>query len=126
MKIVGIDHIVLTVADMDATVRFYQTVMGMEAESFGAGRIALKFGRQKINLHQQGKEFEPKAEHPVPGSQDLCFIIETDLEQAMEHVRSAGVEIIEGPVARTGATGPLLSFYFRDPDSNLIELSNLK
>ncbi len=126
MKINGIDHIVLTVADIDKTVRFYESVMGMVAESFGSGRIALKFGQQKINLHQHGKEFEPKAGCPTPGSEDLCFIIETELEQAMEHVRSMGVEIIEGPMVRTGATGPLFSFYFRDPDNNLIELSNLK
>ena len=126
MKVVGIDHIVLTVLDIDKTVQFYETVMGMVAESFGAGRIALKFGSQKINLHQYGKEFEPKADRPTPGSEDLCFIIDTELEAAMEHVRAAGVEIIEGPVARTGATGPLLSFYFRDPDNNLIELSNPK
>ncbi len=125
MKVVGIDHIVLTVADIETTVRFYQAVMGMVVEGFGADRIALKFGRQKINLHQLGKEFEPKADHPTPGSADLCFIIETDLEEAMRHVQDAGVAIIEGPVARTGATGPLLSFYFRDPDNNLIELSNL-
>lgn len=126
MKIAGIDHIVLTVRDIDRTVEFYESVMGMVAERFGEGRIALKFGRQKINLHQYGREFEPKADRPMPGSEDLCFIIETGLEQAMEHVRAAGVDIIEGPIARTGATGPLLSFYFRDPDDNLIELSNLK
>lgn len=79
---------------------------------------------QKINLHEQGKEFEPKANQPVPGSEDLCFITETKLEDAMEHVKSKGVEIIEGPVARTGATGSIISFYFRDPDKNLIEVAN--
>ncbi len=126
MKIVGIDHIVLTVADIDKTVQFYESVMGMVAERFGEGRTALKFGKQKINLHQHGKEFEPKADCPTPGSEDLCFIIETELQEAMEHVSSKGVKIIEGPIARTGATGPLWSFYFRDPDHNLIELSNLK
>jgi catechol 2,3-dioxygenase-like lactoylglutathione lyase family enzyme len=125
MKITAIDHIVLTVVDIDQTVQFYQTVMGMAVERFGEGRIALKFGNQKINLHQQGKEFEPKAENPTPGSGDFCFLTETKLEDAMEHVTSLGVEIIQGPIARTGATGPLLSFYFRDPDKNLIEVSNL-
>jgi catechol 2,3-dioxygenase-like lactoylglutathione lyase family enzyme len=126
MIITAIDHIVLTVADIERTVRFYETVMGMVVEGFGEGRIALKFGSQKINLHQHGREFEPKAEYPTPGSQDLCFITATRLEDAMEHVGSMGVEIIEGPTARTGATGPLLSFYFRDPDNNLIEVSNSK
>ncbi len=125
MNITAIDHIVLTVADIDKTVRFYEAVLGMVAERFGEGRIAMKFGNQKINLHQHGHEFEPKAEHPVPGSEDLCFITETRLEDAVEHVKSLGVEIIQGPIARTGATGPLLSFYFRDPDNNLIEVSNL-
>jgi catechol 2,3-dioxygenase-like lactoylglutathione lyase family enzyme len=126
MKIAAIDHIVLTVVDIDTTVRFYESVMGMVAERFGEGRIALKFGSQKINLHQAGNEFEPKAEHPTPGSEDLCFITEAKLEDAIEHVRSLGVDIIEGPIARTGATRPLISFYFRDPDKNLIEVSNLK
>jgi catechol 2,3-dioxygenase-like lactoylglutathione lyase family enzyme len=126
MKIASIDHIVLTVADIDRTVEFYRSVLGMTEERFGAGRVALRFGSQKINLHQHGREFEPKAQHPLPGSGDLCFITPTRLEAAMEHVRAAGVEIIDGPVARTGATGPLLSFYFRDPDHNLIEVANLR
>lgn len=126
MKIAGIDHIVMTVADIARTVEFYQAVLGMTVERFGQGRVALKFGSQKINLHQHGNEFEPKAERPMPGSQDLCLITPTDLEVAMEHVRAAGVEILDGPIARTGATGPLLSFYFRDPDNNLIEVANLR
>jgi catechol 2,3-dioxygenase-like lactoylglutathione lyase family enzyme len=96
----------------------------MEREEFGAGRLALKYGNQKINLHQAGKEFEPKADRPTPGSADLCFITEVPLDNAMAHVRGKGVAIIEGPVARTGATGPINSFYFRDPDMNLIEVSN--
>jgi len=96
----------------------------MEKEEFGAGRLALKYGNQKINLHQVGKEFEPKADKPTSGSADLCFITEVPLDEAMNHVRSRGVEIIEGPVTRTGATGPINSFYFRDPDMNLIEVSN--
>jgi catechol 2,3-dioxygenase-like lactoylglutathione lyase family enzyme len=126
MKIASIDHIVLTVADIDRTVEFYQSVLGMAVERFGEGRTALKFGSQKINLHQHGSEFEPRAEHPLPGSQDLCFIAETDLKDAMVHVKASGVEIIAGPVARTGATGAILSFYFRDPDKNLIEVASLE
>ena len=124
MNINRLDHLVLTVKDMQTTVDFYVSVLGMESEDFGAGRLALKYGKQKINLHQAGKEFEPKADQPTPGSADLCFITEVPLETAMEHVRSKGIEIIEGPVARTGATGPISSFYFRDPDMNLIEVSN--
>lgn len=123
MKIAGIDHIVLTVRDIDATVRFYESVLGMSKEVFGEGRVALKFGNQKINLHLYGNEFEPKAEKPKPGSEDLCFIAKTKLLKAMEHIKE-GVTIIEGPVERTGATGPIISFYFRDPDGNLIEVAN--
>ncbi|MBP0028555.1 VOC family protein [Roseofilum sp. Guam] len=124
MKISRIDHIVLTVQNIEITVKFYESVIGMEKEVFGAGRIALKFGNQKINLHEVDKEFEPKANLPTPGSEDLCFITETDLEEAMSHVISQGVEVIEGPIKRTGATGSIMSFYFRDPDGNLIEVSN--
>lgn len=124
MQIDRLDHLVLTVRDIDTTCDFYARVLGMESVTFGAGRKALSFGRQKINLHQAGKEFEPKAERPTPGSADLCFITATPLEAAMAHVRAAGVAIVEGPVARTGAIGPIQSFYFRDPDLNLIEVSN--
>ncbi len=124
MNISNLDHLVLTVKDIKVTVEFYQSVLGMEAETFAEGRITLKFGNQKINLHQQGNEFEPKADQPVPGSEDLCFITGTELKQAMAHVKSKGVEIIEGPVLKTGATGPIVSFYFRDPDKNLIEIAN--
>ena len=124
MKINAIDHLVLTVKDLEMTIEFYRTVLGMEVETFGEGRIALKFASQKINLHQQGKEFEPKAESPTPGSGDLCFITETLLAEAMEQVRKQGVEIIEGPVDKTGAKGAIISFYFRDPDLNLIEVAN--
>jgi catechol 2,3-dioxygenase-like lactoylglutathione lyase family enzyme len=124
MNITGIDHIVLTVKDIDASVAFYESVMGMVKEVFGEGRTALKFGNQKINLHQYGNEFEPKAILPAPGSEDLCFITETKLEEAISHAESHGVEIIEGPVMRTGAVGTIRSFYFRDPDGNLIEVSN--
>jgi len=124
MKIIGIDHIVLTVKDIEETVEFYESVLGMSSEIFGEDRIALKFGNQKINLHKQGQEFEPKAKKPVSGSEDLCFIVETKLEMAMEHVESKGVNILDGPVARTGAIGSIVSFYFRDPDGNLIEVAN--
>jgi len=115
---------VLTVKEIETTVQFYVSVLGMEKEEFGAGRVALKFGKQKINLHQIGKEFEPKADKPTSGSADLCFITKVTLDEAMNHVRNKGVKIIEGPVPRTGATGPINSFYFRDPDMNLIEVSN--
>lgn len=124
MNINRLDHLVLTVKDIETTVQFYVTVLGMKKEEFGAGRLALKFGKQKINLHQVGKEFEPKADKPTSGSADLCFITDIHLDEAMKHVRSKGVAIIEGPVTRTGATGPINSFYFRDPDQNLIEVSN--
>jgi len=124
MNIIKIDHIVLTVSSINESVRFYESVLGMEAETFGEGRVALRFGDQKINLHKKGREFEPKASMPVPGSADLCFITETKLDVAMEHVKGRGVKVIEGPVNRTGATGPIISFYFNDPDGNLIEVAN--
>ena len=124
MRIDRLDHLVLTVASIDSSCAFYQRVLGMTIVGFGQGRTALAFGNQKINLHQAGREFVPHAHRPVPGSADLCFITAMPLDAAMAHVRAQGVEIIEGPVDRTGATGPLRSFYFRDPDSNLIEISN--
>ena len=124
MKITNIDHIVLTVKDIYKTVDFYQSVLGMTTKTFADKRLALKFGNQKINLHKYGQEFEPKAHIPTPGSQDLCFITETNLDDAMAHVKSKGVEVIEGPVARTGAKRAIISFYFRDPDGNLIEVAN--
>ena len=124
MEISKLDHLVLTVKDLEKTTSFYESVMGMQKEVFGDGRLALKFGSQKINLHQLGNEFEPKAHNPLPGSADLCFITPTPLDDAMAHVKRCGVEIIEGPVERTGAHGPIRSFYFRDPDDNLIEVAN--
>ena len=126
MKINRIDHIVLTVSSIERSVDFYTNVLGMEQEIFGDNRVALLFGNQKINLHQFQNEFLPKASLPVPGSEDLCFITETELSEAMEYVKSKGVDIIEGPVKRTGATGDIESFYLRDPDGNLIELSNYR
>jgi catechol 2,3-dioxygenase-like lactoylglutathione lyase family enzyme len=124
MDIDRLDHLVLTVSDIDATCAFYIRVLGMKAVTFGRNRKALSFGRQKINLHQHGNGFEPKAERPTPGSADLCFIISTPLDEAIRHLAAYGVDIIEGPVQRTGAEGPILSVYFRDPDMNLIEIAN--
>jgi catechol 2,3-dioxygenase-like lactoylglutathione lyase family enzyme len=124
MKIDALDHLVLTVNDIEATCAFYARALGMEVVTFGGGRTALAFGSQKINLHQQGKEFDPKAYSPTPGSGDICLITSVAMAQAVTHLRSCGVEIIEGPVRRTGAVGTLLSVYFRDPDLNLIEVSN--
>lgn len=118
-----LDHMVLTVGDIEAAVQFYTTVLGMEKVEFGSGRTALKFGRQKINLHQVMMEIEPEAANPTPGSADMCLITETSLAEAMDHVKSKGVKIIGGPIERTGANGPITSFYFRDPDGNLIEVS---
>jgi catechol 2,3-dioxygenase-like lactoylglutathione lyase family enzyme len=124
MKIDSLDHLVLTVADIETSCAFYNRVLGMEVVTFGAGRKALAFGAQKINLHQAGREFEPKAERPTPGSADLCFLTSVPLPQVQAHLSACGVTVTEGPVQRTGAQGPILSVYFRDPDHNLIEVSN--
>jgi len=123
MRIDRLDHLVLTVADIDATVDFYTRVLGMKAVTFGAGRTALAFGQSKINLHQAGHEFEPKAHRPTPGSADLCLITTDSLDRVVEELVRHDVPIEEGPVERTGATGPILSVYVRDPDRNLIEVS---
>ncbi|MGB0733358.1 MAG: VOC family protein [Pontibacterium sp.] len=122
--IVRLDHLVLTVASIEATVAFYTSVLGLEKEVFGEGRVALRFGNQKINLHQYGKEFEPKAEVPTPGSADLCFITDLPIDQAKNVVASYGVKLLTDIVPRTGAVGSIRSFYFRDPDNNLIEVSS--
>jgi len=124
MVIDRIDHVVLTVFDLQRTCDFYERVLGMKVVTFGEGRTALAFGRQKLNLHLSGREFDPKALKPTPGSMDLCFITETPLAEVIEHVKSCGVKIAEGPVPKTGATGPMSSIYMRDPDGNLIEVSN--
>ena len=126
MRVERFDHLVLTVADIDASCAFYQRVLGMQVVTFGQGRKALAFGQQKINLHRLGAEFEPKALRPTPGSADLCLIVSTPLMEVMAHLQRCDVAIEEGPVPRTGATGPLLSVYIRDPDRNLIELANLQ
>ena len=124
MRVDWVDHFVLTVRDIETTCDFYSRVLGMEVKEFEGDRWALEFGQQKINLHQTAAEFEPKAGKSTPGSGDFCLITGVPLERVVEHVRSCGVEIIEGPVSRTGATGGLESIYFRDPDGNLVEVSN--
>lgn len=119
-----VDHFVLTVADIDATCEFYGRVLGMKRITVGPDRrVALAFGRQKINLHKAGAEFEPKAQHPVPGSGDFCLITEAPIEDVIASLKAAGVAIVEGPVPRTGATGPMTSVYLRDPDGNLLEIA---
>src|ERR1043165_5264426 len=124
MVIDRIDHVVLTVFDLARTCDFYTRVLGMKVVTFGEGRTALAFGRQKLNLHLFGREFEPKALKPTPGSIDLCFITETPLDEVAAHVRACDVKIAQGPVPKTGATGPMMSIYIRDPDGNLVEISN--
>jgi catechol 2,3-dioxygenase-like lactoylglutathione lyase family enzyme len=127
-KVTALDHLVLTVADIGVTVDFYTSALGMRAESFtpagGTPRMALRFGAQKINLHQSGAEFRPHAGHVQPGSADLCFLSDTPLETWQAHLTALGIRIEEGPIRRTGAEGPILSLYLRDPDGNLIEVSN--
>lgn len=123
MKIARIDHIVLTVKDIEQTCEFYSRVLGMEVITFGEDRRALRFGVQKFNLHEHGKEFEPKAKVPTPGAADICLITESSIEHVVAHLKRLGVTIEQGPVRRTGATGPIMSVYFRDPDGNLIEVS---
>ncbi len=124
MRIDRLDHLVLTVADVDRTVDFYSRVLGMDPVSFGSGRRALTFGTSKINLHQLGHEFDPKAAAPTPGSADLCLISVDSLDGVLAHLAELGVSVEEGPVQRTGASGSITSVYFRDPDGNLIEISN--
>ncbi|WP_078118319.1 VOC family protein [Thiosocius teredinicola] len=119
-----IDHLVMTVVDIPATCRFYSRVLGMDVLRFGDDRIALAFGDQKINLHQAGQEFEPKATFPTPGAIDLCLLTDQPLDDVRQRLDDQRVAIIEGPVRRTGATGPILSLYFHDPDGNLIEVAS--
>lgn len=125
LKLSTLDHLVLTVANIDKSVQFYQQVLGMGVETFGSeGRTALTFGEQKINLHAAKSPFRPHAKHPTLGSADLCFITVQPLQEVVLWVIGCGVEIIEGPVTRTGATGKISSIYLRDPDGNLIEIAN--
>jgi catechol 2,3-dioxygenase-like lactoylglutathione lyase family enzyme len=118
-----LDHLVLTTIDAPACIDFYTRVLGMKLETFAGERQALRFGNQKINIHRRGREYEPKAHLPVPGALDLCFIADRPLDQVIEPLQRAGVAIVEGPVPRTGATHKLRSVYVRDPDLNLIEIS---
>lgn len=119
-----LDHLVLTVADIEATCDFYRRVLGMRRVEFGPeNRVALAFGRQKINLHKAGAEFEPKAHAPMPGSADVCFITDAPIDEVIVHLEAERVPIVEGPVPKTGAEGPMTSVYIRDPDRNLIEIA---
>lgn len=124
MRISHLDHLVLTVADIERSCAFYNRVLGMEIVTFKGNRKALAFGQQKINLHQLGSEFEPKARKPTPGAADLCLIASIPLNEVMAELQASGIPIEEGPVARTGATGPIRSIYIRDPDDNLLEIAN--
>jgi catechol 2,3-dioxygenase-like lactoylglutathione lyase family enzyme len=124
MEIDHLDHLVLTVQNIEATCEFYARLLGMQVITFGGGRKALQFGSQRINLHEVGKEFEPKASLPMPGSADLCFISRTPIAEVIDQIRHFDVEIEEGPVPRIGARGDMISVYIRDPDKNLIEIAN--
>jgi catechol 2,3-dioxygenase-like lactoylglutathione lyase family enzyme len=124
VRIESLDHLVLTVQDVETTASFYARVLGMDIIAFGHGRKALSFGAQKINLHPHGQEFEPKAKRPTPGSADLCFVASVPIADVTAHLAACGVAVLEGPVRRTGARGPIVSVYFRDPDMNLIEVSS--
>ncbi len=126
MKIRWIDHIVLTVSDIAQTCRFYTQILGMEEVTFLNNRKALKFGNQKINLHLKGHEYDPKAKQPTPGSADICLIVETSLDEVINRLKKYRIRIEDGPIERTGAQGVLISIYIRDPDGNLLELSNIK
>jgi catechol 2,3-dioxygenase-like lactoylglutathione lyase family enzyme len=119
-----IDHVVLTCRSIEATCEFYRRVLGMRVVTFGEGRTALAFGRQKFNLHQAGREFKPKADRPVPGSADFCLVTDTPMPEILAHLAREGVKVVEGPTEKTGAIGRLLSVYLRDPDANLVEISN--
>ena len=124
IKVNSLDHLVLTVKSINTTIDFYSRILGMEVITFGEGRKALRFGQQKINLHEHGKEFHPSANTPIPGSADLCFIVNNPLEEVIEHLSQCGVTLLQEPVKRTGAISQIVSVYFRDPDLNLIEVSN--
>ena len=126
MQIDHLDHLVLTVRDIEMTCEFYSHILGMQVVTFAEGRKALRFGKQKINLHQKGKEIDPKAGSPTPGSADLCFLTSLPLEEVITHLQSQNVSVLLGPVERTGATTSLVSIYFRDPDGNLLEVSNAR
>jgi len=118
-----IDHIVLTTRDKEGCIRFYTEILGMKLEKFSENRLALKFGEQKINLHEWGREFEPRAHVAAPGTLDLCFIAAVPLQRVIQRLNENNIRILEGPVAKTGAMGPMQSVYVRDPDLNLVEIS---
>lgn len=124
IEIESLDHLVLTVRDIETSIAFYETVLGMRRETFGEGRVSLHYGRQKINLHPHPTPIDLIAETAMPGTADLCFISSTPIEQIVAHLKANDVAIISGPTQQTGAEGPILSVYFRDPDNNLIEVSN--
>lgn len=124
MRVERLDHLVLTVRSIESACDFYARILGMNVVTFEGGRTALAFGSQKINLHEQGKEFEPKAHVPTPGSADLCFITTLPMPDVERHLHAVSVGIMQGPVRKTGALGPMTSVYIRDPDENLIEVSN--
>jgi catechol 2,3-dioxygenase-like lactoylglutathione lyase family enzyme len=125
IKLESLDHLVLTVKSIPASIDFYSRILGMDVITFGEGRKALRFGQQKINLHEYGRSFEPCARHPFPGSADLCFITQQPIDAVVNALRQSGVTLIDGPIHRTGAIGQLMSIYIRDPDGNLIEISAL-
>ncbi|HEV7922995.1 MAG TPA: VOC family protein [Thermoanaerobaculia bacterium] len=124
MNILSLDHLVLTVRSIEDTVRFYTTILGMQARTFGNGRIALHFGAQKINLHQADRPVDENVRHATPGSADICLLTDTPLEEVIEELKTKGIHIIEGPGRRTGARSALQSVYFYDPDENLVEVAN--
>lgn len=124
ITIKSLDHLVLTVASIGRTAAFYSRVLGMEVRLFGQGRVALHYGRQKINLHEVGQVLDANVRHATPGSADFCLLTDTPLEEVLSHLRGCGVRIIEGPVSRTGAAHALRSVYFYDPDENLIEVAH--
>ncbi len=124
MKVDSIDHVVFTVKDIGATCEFYSKVLGMEVVTFGEGRKALTFGSQKVNLQQLGRESTLIAEKPTPGSADICFVTSAPIFEVVAHLKSCGVRLVGGPVERNGARGMMMSVYFRDPDLNLVEVSN--
>jgi catechol 2,3-dioxygenase-like lactoylglutathione lyase family enzyme len=124
VKVTTLDHLVLTVQDLESTVDFYTRVLGMTVSAFAEGRLALKFGTQKINLHELGSEFQPNARRAQPGSGDLCFLSDDPLDSWVDHFEQEGVELVEGPVPRVGALGPMDSIYCRDPDGNLVEIAS--
>jgi catechol 2,3-dioxygenase-like lactoylglutathione lyase family enzyme len=124
VKVRRLDHLVLTVVSLEATVDFYTRALGMGVRAFDGGRLALRFGDQQINLHEAGNELEPRARVARPGTGDLCFVVEGELDAWLTHLEELGVPVVQGPVPRTGALGPMISVYVRDPDGNLVEISS--